>query len=178
MFQRILDIFRGESNPSSSPSESSASFPKARSARSLDRSNSCGLIEALEWVEENNSDTWEGEREKVLALVSRIEACGPLIITRTPSPGFMAAADTGILQVMSFGAALIPTLLPYPNVEKILFAPEFTFTEGAVAFSGSVDGEEVPLSAIVAPDQAAVARRMVEHVSAATGVAVDVRSHG
>lgn len=55
--------------------------------------------------------------------------------------------------------------------------PQFSHSEGALAFVGTVDREEVPIAAIIPEDQSLEAKRFVEHVAAVTGLEVEVLRH-
>jgi hypothetical protein len=135
------------------------------------------LEEALDWVIENNGQIGEGEREKVLSLAGPPGACGPLFRMHTPSPSLLAAAHSGVLQVLGFSPCLTPTFLPYEAITAIKYVPQFTPTDGALAFEGMVDGVEVLISAVIPEEQLVEARLLVEHVAALSGVDVEVLRH-
>jgi hypothetical protein len=135
----------------------------------------CEFQDALAWVVGESPELWEGQMEEVLAAVNNPHACGPVLRFTTPTAGFVAAADTG--EVFSMGFMLTTTVMRYEAIERILYAPLFTESEGAMAFAGNDNGEDVSVSAVISEDNTELARQFVMYVSAISGIEVDVRTH-
>ena len=127
------------------------------------------LVHAVDELFAINRELDPGEAHQVLDAFSGRQLAGFFAFSN-PSPGFLAATDTGLVQALSFGPTVVITSLPYASINLIRHVGSPDEGVELMAFSGMVNGEEVPVSAVVDAIESGPAGRLIRYVSGATGV--------
>lgn len=129
------------------------------------------LIHAVNELFATNPELDRAEEDRVLSAFSGRQLAGFFAFS-SPSPGFLAATDEGVVQALSFGHIVVLTPLPYTNLSSIHHVDSPDEGVELMAFSGRVNGEEVPVAAVVDVRESGAAGRLLRYVSSITGVPV------
>ena len=129
------------------------------------------LLHALHELFALDPELDPAEADEVLREFDGRQLAG-LFLFSTPSVGLIAATDEAVVQIMGFAPTLIVTTLAYADLEQIRHAGSPEDGVELVAFSGTVLGERVAVSAVIDSGESGPARRLIGYVSGATNVPV------